>query len=156
MSKSEHFWKKQILSPIYIEVVCTYDASAASDEKHGFLKFWTLDYENGVRWSSGTTLDDLWPPPHAWIWRKIKIPCTRVHDILFFLQIQVPGYITFCLFFKSMYPGTWNFDFFFKSMYPGAWNLNFFHYSHVNLMGGARLFIYFYFWHFFSTCEKIT
>ena len=34
MSKSEHFWKK-ILSPIYIEVVYTYDASDATDQKHG-------------------------------------------------------------------------------------------------------------------------
>ena len=38
-------------------------------------------------------------------------PCTRVHDVLFFLQIHVPGYMMFCFFFKSMYPGTWNFDF---------------------------------------------
>ena len=40
-------------------VVCTYDGgSAASDQKHGFLKFWTLELENGVKWSSGTSLDD--------------------------------------------------------------------------------------------------
>ena len=39
-------------------VVYTYDGSTASDQKHGFLKFWTLNFENGVRWSSGTTLDD--------------------------------------------------------------------------------------------------
>ena len=29
-----------------------------SGQKHGFLKFWTLEFENGVKWSSGTTLDD--------------------------------------------------------------------------------------------------
>ena len=57
MSKSDHFWKKN-LSPIYIEVFHTYDASDASDEKHGFLKFLTLHFENGVKWSSGSTLDD--------------------------------------------------------------------------------------------------
>ena len=39
-------------------VVYTYDGSTASDQKHGFLKFWTLNFENGVKWSSGTTLDD--------------------------------------------------------------------------------------------------
>ena len=39
-------------------VVYTYDGSTASDQKHGFLKFWTLELENGVKWSSGTTLDD--------------------------------------------------------------------------------------------------
>ena len=39
-------------------------------------------------------------------------PCTRVHDILFFLQIHVPGYMEFRFFFKSMYPGTWNLDFY--------------------------------------------
>ena len=39
-------------------VVYTYDGSTASDQKHGFLKFWTLNFENGVEWSSGTTLDD--------------------------------------------------------------------------------------------------
>ena len=50
--------KKKNLSPIYIEVFYTYDASAASDQKHGFLKFWTLEFENGVQWSWGTTLDD--------------------------------------------------------------------------------------------------
>ena len=39
-------------------VVYTYDGSTASDQKHGFLKFWTLELESGVKWSSGTTLDD--------------------------------------------------------------------------------------------------
>ena len=39
-------------------VVYTYDGSTASDQKHGFLKFWTLNFENGVKWSWGTTLDD--------------------------------------------------------------------------------------------------
>ena len=58
VSKSEHFWKNWFLSPIYIEVVYTYDGSSARDQKHGFLKFWTLNFENGVKWSSGTTLDD--------------------------------------------------------------------------------------------------
>ena len=52
------FEKKKILSPIYIEVFHTYDASDARDQKHGFLKFWTLEFENGVKWSWGTTLDD--------------------------------------------------------------------------------------------------
>ena len=47
--------KSKFQSPIYIYVVYNYDAS---DQKHGFLKFWTLDYENGVKWSWGTTLDD--------------------------------------------------------------------------------------------------
>ena len=54
--KSEHFWKK-ILSPIYIEVVYTYDASDATDQKHGFLKFWTLNFENGPGWTLGTPWD---------------------------------------------------------------------------------------------------
>ena len=38
-------------------------------------------------------------------------PCTRVHDVLFFLQIHVSGYMEFWFFFKSMYTGTWNLDF---------------------------------------------
>ena len=52
--RNRTIFEKKILSPIYIEVFHTYDAS---DEKHGFLKFWTLNFENGVWWSSGTTLD---------------------------------------------------------------------------------------------------
>ena len=39
-------------------VVYTYDGSTASDQTHGFLKFWTLELENGVKWRSGTTLGD--------------------------------------------------------------------------------------------------
>ena len=49
------FLKKKNLSAICIEVFYTYDAS---DQKHGFLKFWTCNFENGVKWSWGTTLDD--------------------------------------------------------------------------------------------------
>ena len=37
-------------------VVYAYDGSTASDEKHGFQEFWALDYENDVKWSSGTPL----------------------------------------------------------------------------------------------------
>ena len=55
-------------------VVYTYDGSTASDQKHGFLKFWTLELENGVKWSSGTTLDDC----------PKKIPAF----FLYFLQYQ--------------------------------------------------------------------
>ena len=51
--------KKKNLSPIYIEVFYTYDASAATDQKHGFLKFWTLEFENGVKWSWG--MAKKWP-----------------------------------------------------------------------------------------------
>ena len=54
------FLKKKNLSPTYIKVFYTYDASDAMDQKHGFLKFWTLNFENGVKWSSSTTLDDLY------------------------------------------------------------------------------------------------
>ena len=49
----------------------------------------------------------------------------RVHRILIFLKIYVPRYMKF--------------DFF----------------SLLAHGGEARVFIYFYFWHFFSTCEKI-
>ena len=35
-----------------------YDAYDASDQKHGFLKFGTCNFENGVKWSSASTLDD--------------------------------------------------------------------------------------------------
>ena len=39
-------------------VVYTYDGSTASDPKNGFLKFGTCNFENGVKWSSASTLDD--------------------------------------------------------------------------------------------------
>ena len=49
--------------------------------------------------------------PGTWNFVFSSNSCTRVHDVLFFLQIHVPGYMEFWFFFKSMYPGTWNFDF---------------------------------------------
>ena len=47
-------FEKKILSPIYMQVVYTYDASDASDQKHGLQTFWTLDFKNGPEWSLGT------------------------------------------------------------------------------------------------------
>ena len=38
--------------------------------------------------------------PGTWNFVFSLNPCTRVHDILFFLQIHVPGYMEFCFFFK--------------------------------------------------------
>ena len=49
--------------------------------------------------------------PGTWNFVFSSNPCTRIHDIMFFLQIYVPGYMEFWFFFKSMYPGTWNLDF---------------------------------------------
>ena len=36
--------------------------------------------------------------PGTWSWRKNKIPCTRVHEILIFLPIHVPRYMKFWFF----------------------------------------------------------
>ena len=55
--RNRSIFEKKILSPIYIEVFYTYDASAARDQKHGFLKFWTLNFENGPGWTLGTPWD---------------------------------------------------------------------------------------------------
>ena len=49
------FEKNEFLSPIYFFISLYYDAS---DEKHGFQKFWTLDFENGPEWSLGTPWDE--------------------------------------------------------------------------------------------------
>ena len=60
VSKSEHFWKKNSEKPdLHRAVFYTYDASDATDQKHGFQKFWTLNSKNGAKWTLGTTLDDL-------------------------------------------------------------------------------------------------
>ena len=48
------FLKKNSEPDLHRAVFYTYDASDASDQKHGFLKFWTLNFENGVKWSSGS------------------------------------------------------------------------------------------------------
>ena len=48
--------------------------------------------------------------PGTWNFVVSSNPCTRVHDVMFFLQIYVPG-MEFWFFFKSMYPSTWNLDF---------------------------------------------
>ena len=79
----------------------------------------------------------------TWIWRKIKISCTRVHGFEEKTKYHVPGYMEFWIFFKSMYPSTWNLIFF--SLFLC-----------VAQVVEARVFISFYFWHFFSTCEKIS
>ena len=50
-------FEKKLLSRIYIEVVYTYDANDATDQKHGFLKFWTLNSKNGLKWTLGTPWD---------------------------------------------------------------------------------------------------
>ena len=38
-------------------VVYTYDGSTASDQKHGFLKFWTLNFENCLLYTSPSPRD---------------------------------------------------------------------------------------------------
>ena len=58
--------------------------------------------------------------PGTWNFVFSSNPCTRIHDIMFFLQIYVPGYMEFWFFFKSMYPGTWNLDFVSLLMYSSG------------------------------------
>ena len=61
MSKSD-FWnifEKNFFEDTYTYTY-SYDASDASDEKHKFQRFWTWDFENGVKVTLGTTLDDLY------------------------------------------------------------------------------------------------
>ena len=41
-------------------ILIPYDASDDGDEKHKFQRFWTWDFENGVKVTLGTTLDDLY------------------------------------------------------------------------------------------------
>ena len=50
--------------------------------------------------------------PSTWIWRKIKIPCTRVHGFEEKTKYHVPGYMDLKKKQNSMYRGTWNIDFF--------------------------------------------
>ena len=79
-----------------------------------------------------------------------------VHEILFFLQTHVPGYMILCFFFKSMYPGTWNFDFSSNPCTPvhEIWIL--FHYLCIAQgVEVARCKKYFFFCQIFSTCKKI-
>ena len=62
MSKSD-FWnifEKNFWGARSTYIYSTYDASDASDEKHKFQRFWTWDFENGVKVTLGTTLDDLY------------------------------------------------------------------------------------------------
>ena len=81
--------------------------------------------------------------PGTWNFVFSSNPCTRVHDIMFFLQIYVP-------------PGTWNFD---SSSNPCTpvheiWIL--FHYLCIALgVEVARCKKYFFFCQIFSTCKKI-
>ena len=43
----------------------------------------------------------------TWIWRKNKIPCTRVHGFEEETKVHVPGYMDLKKKQNSMYPGTW-------------------------------------------------
>ena len=79
---------------------------------------------------------------------------------------HVPRYMEFCFFFKSMYPGTWYFVFssnpctrvhgiliFLQIHVPGYmkyWFLSLF--LCVAQVAEARVFIFLFFWQFFSTC----
>ena len=47
--------KKNSQPIFYIFILYTYDGSTACTEKHGFLKFWSLDLENGLGWTSWTS-----------------------------------------------------------------------------------------------------
>ena len=107
------------------------------------------------------------PPPelHIRIF-SFSDSCTPVHWILFYLQIHVPGYMIFCFFFRSIYPGTWYFVFssnpstrvhgiliFLQIHVPGYMKYWFFSlFLCVAQVAEARVFIFLFFWQFFSRC----
>ena len=81
-------------------------------------------------------------PPGTWIWRNIKIPCTRVHGFEEKAKYHVPGYMDLKKKQNSMYRDTW------------IWKNIFLCVAQVRgwRWTGA---IFCFFWQFFSTCEKI-
>ena len=48
-------WKKNLGPLIYIFILYTLIGSTARSENHGFFKFWSLDLENGLGWTSWTS-----------------------------------------------------------------------------------------------------
>ena len=77
----------------------------------------------------------------TWIWRKIKIPCTRIHGFEEKTKHHVPGYMDLKIKQNSMYQGTWIWK---KKILCVA-----------QAVGVARHKKKCFFCQFFSICEKI-